>query len=331
MRTLKVLGLAAVLVLALGAFVVRKGGGPKAFARRVLSYGASRQRFAARQDEAPFGLLAASQVGYAPAMVKQFTSPQGFASFRVLDEGTGAVVMTGGPPVRTLRVEGLGPFTEVAIGDFSRLDRPGRYRLVTDRGLTSHPFAVGPDVFDGPLRAVQRGFYFQRAFTAIDAAHAQGPWVRASDAAKAPPGVRKGWHDAGDFSVYSASLNTALYWMLEAQNDFAPTADNTGIPESGNGVPDLLDEARWGLEWLLSVQDASGGFRNTTCQEDYGPYGTNSPDTVPPYRNGEVGTIATARAVGSLAYASTVFRRYDSAFADARFTHNQHIATRFRQ
>ncbi len=322
MRTRKVLAVAALLVLALlallalGGLAVRKGASPKTLARRVLAFWANKKRSGSRPDEAPFGVLAASQIGYGPAMVKQFSSPRSFGSFQVVEERSGAVALTGGTPVRTVRVDGLGSITEVSVGDFSGLDEPGIYRIVTDRGLTSHPFEVGPGVFDRPLRTIQRAFYFQRAFTEIDSAHAQGPWVHASDAAKAPFGVRKGWHDAGDFSIYSASLNTALYWMLEAVNDFAPTDDDTGIPESGNGVPDLLDEARWGLEWLLSVQEDSGGFRNTTCQDGYGPYGTNSPETVPPYRNGEVGTLATARAVGSLAYASTVYRRYDQKFAE---------------
>jgi endoglucanase len=81
-------------------------------------------------------------------------------------------------------------------------------------------------------------------------------------------------------------------------------------------VPDLLDETRWGLEWLVSVQEPSGGFRNTTCQEHYGPYGTNWPERMPPYRAGEVGTIATGRAVGTLAFASALYRRYDGGFAD---------------
>jgi endoglucanase len=140
--------------------------------------------------------------------------------------------------------------------------------------------------------------------------------VHGSDADKAPAGVRAGWHDAGDFSIYSSSLNTALFWLLDTWSDFQPQADDTNIPESGNGVPDLLDEARWGLEWLLSVQDGSGAFRNTTCQDNYGPYGRNTPDNVPKYVNGELGTFATARAVGNLAYASTIYRRYDAAFAD---------------
>jgi endoglucanase len=76
-----------------------------------------------------------------------------------------------------------------------------------------------------------------------------------------------------------------------------------------------LDEARWGLEWLLSVQAADGGFHNTTCQEHYGPYGTNWPERMSPYRAGEVGAIATGRAVGTLAFASVLYRPYDVAFA----------------
>ena len=81
-------------------------------------------------------------------------------------------------------------------------------------------------------------------------------------------------------------------------------------------MPDLLDEARWGLEWLLSVQEPGGGFQNTTCQEHYGPYGTNKPERMSPYRSGEVGTVPTGRAVGTLAFASVLYRRHDAAFAE---------------
>ena len=161
----------------------------------------------------------------------------------------------------------LGAIRTVWVGDFTSLQASGRYRVVTDDGISSYPFDIGHDVFNSAVRAVQRAFYYQRAFTEIDAEHAQGPWVHGSDAALAPPGVVKGWHDAGDFSLYSASTNSALFWLLSAVADFSPREDDTGIPESGNGVPDLLDEARWGLEWLLSVQEPSGGFHNTTCQE----------------------------------------------------------------
>ena len=287
----------------------------RAAAKAILSVWPEHQRSRALPPEPFFAQLAASQLGYAPAMQKRFSSPVAFQSFRVISVGEGTVAFEGGPPVREIQTSALGPVRTVWVGDFSGLTAPGRYRLEA-AGLKSHPFTVDAGVFDGPLRAAQRAFYFQRAFTAIDAAHAEGPWSHRDDGALAPRGVRQGWHDAGDFSVYSASLNTALFWMLEAYSDFQPTADDTNIPESGNGVPDLLDEARWGLEWLLSVQEGSGGFQNSTCLEHYGPYGTNAPDRMQPYRAGEVGTLATARAVGSLAYGATLWRRFDPGFAE---------------
>ncbi|HYS09558.1 MAG TPA: glycoside hydrolase family 9 protein [Myxococcales bacterium] len=299
--------------LVLGAWL---SGPTKRSLKRGLAWWNSRSRFAERVDQPPFAHLALSQVGYGSAMAKRFTAPQKFERFRVVSEADGTVAFEGGAAVQSIQTDILGPIRTVFVGDFSALNRTGRYRVVTDGGAASFPFDIRPDVFDAPVRAIQRWFYYQRAFTAIDRAHAEGPWVHPSDADKAPPGVRGGWHDAGDFSVYSISLNTAIFWMLETWSDFAPTADDTNIPESGNGVPDLLDEARWGIEWLLSVQDASGAFRNTTCQDRYRSYGRNTPDNVPPYKNGELGTFATARAAGNLAYAASIFRRYDPGFAE---------------
>jgi endoglucanase len=298
----------AAAALVAGPERMKRGG------KGVLGFWANRQRAQAATHEPPFAHLAVSQVGYGPAMQKRFSAPRRFNAFRVVRED-GTTALEGGGPVCALPTAGLGAVETVFMGDFSALTTPGRYHLEAD-GLSSHAFAIGRDVYDGAVRAVQRAFYFQRAFTAVDAAHAEGPWVHPSDAQNAPPGVQGGWHDAGDFSLYSASLNTALFWLLEAYSDFLPAADDTNIPESGNGIPDLLDEARWGLSWLLSVQDAGGGFRNTTCAERYQAYGTNRPETMPPYRAGEVGTLATARAVGTLAYASTLWRRFDAAFAE---------------
>jgi endoglucanase len=275
---------------------------------------AEHRRAKGATPESPFGMLAASQVGYAPGMVKRFSSPRPFTEFRVIREVDGKEVLRAGPACEQ-PVTDLASVSQVWMGDFSALTAPGRYHLEA-AGMSSHPFDIGPGVFDAPVRAVQRALYFQRAFTPIEAAHAEGPWVHPSDAALAPPGVRGGWHDAGDYSLYSASLNSALFWLLLTYADFGPEADDRNIPESGNGVPDLLDEARKGLEWLLSTQEPGGGFQNSTCEEHYGRYGTNFPSTVQGYRAGEVGTLATARAVGNLATASTLYRRFDPRFAD---------------
>jgi endoglucanase len=281
--------------------------------KRFLSGKVTAERVRAEHAPTPLSALAVSQVGYGPGLRKRFTSPKPFQTFQV-EKAEGGKVFEG-KLLSSRPTEILGATKAVYLGDFSAVTAPGRYLVRADNGLSSPPFEVGPDVFRQPLREVQRGFYYQRAFTAIDAKHAEGPWQHESDASLAPLRVQKGWHDAGDLSIYSASLNGALFWMLEAYSDFAPSADDTDLPESGNRVPDLLDEARWGLEWLLSVQEREGGFRNTTCETHYGPYGANFPDQVSPYRAGEIGTLATGRAVGNLAYASKIYAKFDAPFA----------------
>lgn len=315
LRLTAVAGIAFVVLFGLVAAIPSLRAPLKIAVNAVRGYPAWRLRAAVAPEVPPFVGLAASQVGYGPSGVKQFSSPRRFESFQVTSIG-GEVAFKGGAPVREVATDAHGAIRTVWVGDFSALRAPGRYRIVIDDGTFSHPFDVGNEVFDPVVRAVQRAFYYQRAFTEIAPRYARGPWVHASDAHLAPPGVVKGWHDAGDFSIYSASANSALFWLLSAAADFLPREDDTEIPESGNGVPDLLDEARWGLEWLLSVQQPGGGFQNTTCQERYGPYGTNWPDRMPPYQAGEVGTIATGRAVGTLAFASVVYRPYDAAFAE---------------
>jgi len=107
-------------------------------------------------------------------MPKQFTSAHAFKRFQVRGERDGAVVFDGGAPVRTVKTDLLGSIDTVWIGDFSNLTTPGRYRIEADGSDASFPFEIGPDVFGRPLRAVQRWFYYQRAFTAVDAAHARG-------------------------------------------------------------------------------------------------------------------------------------------------------------
>lgn len=326
-RTSRVLAVVAGVVLSVGVvlLIVERHAVTRLAAdgaRFAIDYPARTRRAQTQADLIPFAHLAASQLGYGPLMQKRFTSPRAFTSFTVVDDATGTRAFIGGEPASTLRTDVLGAMSEVWTGDFSALQAPGRYHIVLDDGTTSYPFTISPTVFDAAVRAVQRAFYFQRAFTSIDAAHAEGPWTHADDSDRAPSGIRRGWHDAGDFSIYNAQMASTLFWLLETYSDFAPVADDTNIPESGNGTPDLLDEARWGIDWMRAMQDASGGFRNTTCFERYAAYGTNghdvatAPNSPRTYTLGEIGTIPTARAVGTLAYASAVFRPVDAVYAD---------------
>lgn len=310
--------LTALATLAAGLLVLVAAavfGGTESVARRLVVTVASQPIHAWRWALGPrvgadLG-LAMTQAGWTPDGPKRFTAGAPLGAFTVVDATDGRVVWRGND------VEPR-PTDEATrwVGDLTTFRRPGRFVVVADTGASSHPFTIGDDVFRSTVRDVQRVFYFQRAFTAIEPRFAQGPWVHRSDAALAPPGVVRGWHDAGDYSLYNMTTVSSLFWLLETFVDFRSTDDDTGIPESGNGVPDLLDEARWGLDWLLSVQTEDGGVRNSTCVVEYGPYGRNDPAEVRPYVHGEVGTIPTARAVGILAYASKVFAPVDAGFAD---------------
>lgn len=262
--------------------------------------------------------IAVSQVGFAPNAQKQFSSPVQFTSFEIKRVSDNATVFTGGAPVRQVTSQLIGGAT-VWIGDFSSFTTPGRYKIVAG-GRESYPFNIGVDVFDEPARLAQRMFYYQRAFTAITMPYAEGPWVHPTDAHLAPAGVVKGWHDAGDYAVYMPTMAQSIFWMLETWSDFRPLADNTNIPESGNGIPDLLDEVRWGLEWVRSMQDANGGFWGVVCpgcSNSY-YYGTSLPHTISAYCKAIPPTVQnTAKAVAVLAYASRVFAPYDASFASA--------------
>jgi endoglucanase len=263
-------------------------------------------------------VIAASQLGFAPNSKKQFSSPIQFASFAVKRVSDNAVVYTGGASLRSITDAIIGGAT-VWMGDFSALTTSGRYKIVVG-GTESYPFDIRNDVFDQATRATQRFFYFQRAFTAIEQPYAEGPWTHPSDAFKAPAGVVKGWHDAGDLTVYNATMTQALFWLLETWSDFRPLADNTNIPESRNGIPDILDEARWGVEWLLSMQEPTGGaWACATAGNGTNiyPYGSTFPHTVAPYvKSAAPSTQVTAKTVAILGYASGVFRPFDAVFAD---------------
>src|SRR6185503_18672356 len=68
-----------------------------------------------------------------------------------------------------------------------------------------------------------------------------------------------GWHDAGDYTKYVNFTHSTLHDLLDAYAMHPQIwKDDTGIPESGNGVPDLLDEVKWELDWVLKMQLADG-------------------------------------------------------------------------
>ncbi|MGN6555848.1 MAG: glycoside hydrolase family 9 protein [Verrucomicrobiota bacterium] len=79
---------------------------------------------------------------------------------------------------------------------------------------------------------------------------------------KAPVDVRGGHHDAGDYSKYTENSANFIHPLVFAVDNFpgAGGLDNLGLPESGDGKSDMLQEAKWEADFLAKMQDADGGF-----------------------------------------------------------------------
>lgn len=178
----------------------------------------------------------------------------------------------------------LGPHRATALSsdttraaDFSALQTPGRYVVLVPGLGASHPFAIRPRVHEELARAALKAFYFQRASLRLEPRYA-GTWSRpaghpdtrvlvhhsaASSARPAGTVISSpgGWYDAGDYNKYIVNSGITVATLLSLYEDFPDYvgALNVDIPESGDAVPDLLQEALWNLRWMLSMQDPADG------------------------------------------------------------------------
>ena len=115
--------------------------------------------------------------------------------------------------------------------------------------------------------------------------------------------VRGGHHDAGDYSRYTIDSAAFIHLMMFAVDNFAGVArlDNLGLPESGDGISDVMQEAKWESDFLANMQDADGGFYFLVYPKGR-PY---EDDVTPDHGDRQVvwpkNTSATAAAVAALA------------------------------
>ncbi len=218
--------------------------------------------------------------------------------------------------------------------DLSRLD-DGRYYLDVPGVGRSHPFGVGPVYSKEIAKTVMRGLYHQRCGTALKPAFT--PWARAACHTVVevtdgePPGfippsahpvtrsIAGGWHDAGDFDRRGPHIviPAFLLTLYEAFPDRFPDGV-LDIPESGDpfGMPDILDEALWGVLLWQNLQEADGGVRWGVETDAHPAYGvvTAATDTLV-YRTYRRDRYVTALAAGLFAQASRLIRPFDPARA----------------
>src|SRR5207247_4226478 len=119
--------------------------------------------------------------------------------------------------------------------------------------------------------------------------------------------VSGGHHDAGDYSKYAINSAALIHYLVFAADAFpgAGGLDNLGIPESGDGKSDLLQEAKWEADFLAKMQDSDGGFYFLVYPKERRYENNVTPDYGDPQVVWPKNTAATAAAVAALAQCSS--------------------------
>ncbi|RYU95093.1 glycoside hydrolase family 9 protein [Emticicia agri] len=163
------------------------------------------------------------------------------------------------------------------LADFSALHKPGKYYISIGNKGFSYSFEIKKDIHREAAKASLKGFYYQRVSTDLPEKYA-GKWHRAaghrddkvllhpSAASKERPentliSSTKGWYDAGDYNKYIVNSGITMATLFSLYEDYPEYCKDfeINIPESKNGIPDLLDEALWNLRWMLTMQDPNDG------------------------------------------------------------------------
>lgn len=220
----------------------------------------------------------------------------------------------------------------VKIADFSSLSKTGNYKIRV-AGIDDQPgFTISQTAYETINAAALKSYYFNRASIALLPIYA-GVYARAAghpdDIVKIHPSAAtaerpegtvisapKGWYDAGDYNKYIVNSGITTYSLLAAFEKFSTyfTAQNLNIPESGNAVPDILNEAMWNLEWMLAMQDPNdGGVYHKLTSKGFSGFEMPDKDTSERFVVQKT-TAATLDFAAVMAVASRVYANYEAQF-----------------
>ena len=290
----------------------------------------------------PIANVLTNQVGYLPGLAKvaivksDSTTPLAWT----LVDGHDHTVATG-----KTEVHGLDSASgdRVHSIDFSAVTKPGHgYVLKTDVG-SSHRFDIGPDIFRKLKYDALAYFYQTRSGIAIEMPYAvESKWAHPvghpgdKSVACAPDAgcnysldVSGGWYDAGDQGKYVVNGGISVWTLMNlyerAKAFGSKTTDfddgKMNIPERHNGVPDVLDEVRWELEFMMKMQvpegkPLAGMAHHKIHDKEWTALGTPPDrDSVPRFLR-PVSTAATLNLAAATGQCARVWRTIDKAFSD---------------
>jgi len=216
----------------------------------------------------------------------------------------------------------------VRKADFSALKK-GLYAAYINGNRISDNIVVQNNVYEDVYIAALKWFYYQRASTALSPEFA-GKWARAAGHPdtevyyfpenEKPAGWKisspKGWYDAGDYGKYIVNSGISVFTLLQLYEHYEKEVKtlSLNIPESKSKTPDILEEVRWNLDWMLTMQDTDGGvFHKLTTAKFCGhimPYA----DTAKRYVVMKT-TPATLDFAAVMAQAARIYKPFDAKFS----------------
>lgn len=295
--------------------------------------------------------LRANQIGYLPEddKIALAFSHQALsnARFEIINAVTGKRVW--GPQKLGNNTGVYGNFAHHYRLDFTALRQTGRYKLrITGATYESLPFNVGPEAYArhhelllAYMRQQRCGYnpFLDEVCHKKDGRTMYGPMPDSTFI-----DVSGGWHDAGDYLRYLLTSGNAVCRLLfsyrENKGKFKDEYDALGHPRP-NGIPDILDEAKWGLDWMLKMHPAPDQLFHQVADDrdhmgwdmphqdtsDYGwgagsyrvvYYATGKPQGLGQYQNTSTGIANLAgRYAAAMAMAADIWKNdlRDSAFA----------------
>ena len=266
----------------------------------------------------PFGIYI-NQAGYSPLSTKIAVMPFECSDFAVVNE-KGEEVFNG-------KTDNFGYDKNsgdyIYKADFSSFSEKGSFRIKAG-GKSSALFAVGEDAYEPVLKSVLKAFYYLRCGSGLSEKYA-GVYKHAEchnstaylwGDESVTKDVSGGWHDAGDYGRYVTAGACALAHLLFGFELFGGLKNTVfDIPESGNGIPDILNECRVELEWMIKMQREDGGVYHKATTALHAPFVMPEDDKAKMYLF-PVSSMAVADASAVFALASRTYEPYDKAFSD---------------
>ena len=302
--------------------------------------------FSVNQEDA---WIRINQLGYRNNDIKVAVllsrKPLSLKSFKIIDIESGKVAMTFD---NVLRTDPLDSFVSCYRLPFTNLKKSGIYRIIAGKTV-SPDFRIADNVYDGSADFLLNYMRQQRSGYnpyVKDSCHTHdGYEIYGKSTDSVHVNVTGGWHDAADYLQYVTTSATATYQMLFSYSEnpasFGDKYLSSGLPGS-DGMADVLNESKWGLDWLLKMNPKPGimynqiaddrdhiGFRfpnNDTAHYGKGTerpvyFCTGKPQGLFKYKNRTTGIASTAgKFASAFAKGATVFENIDPKYSELLYS-----------